>query len=375
MGKGSIGKLPVLGEISLPVHLMVYDDKDNPNKKFHSNFAFWHAADGASDVSTDEGKIGSIGGMMGGHVEMSRYYPCLDRSKEHTKEGSYRQWINVIIDVQDIWNQIEALIDTPGTKVIINGLEEINEKYQTLKKAEREAEEVRKTKLNEIRRMQREAEEADEKKVAISSLVGSIITAQEKAAEIVRRIEKKAHVKYWMGEYGIIEDGGWDLNGRIDASNHYYEEDDEDLFPRKIIPMNYGCGIKIIDKSEKIWCTDEVSEHPEATLHISSYIGISPGAVHYYGRIKFASDWLHDINNPNSRTSCPSIPFFGGNQISLGHQLEEWEFRDYPGTYKGWRVGEFYSGFYTKEDLIKTANHFFRKYFEKGWKLEIEDNS
>jgi hypothetical protein len=368
MGKGSIGKLPVLGEITLPVHLMVYDDKDNPQKHFHSNFAFWHAADGASDVSTDEGNIGSIGGMMGGHVEMSRYYPCLDRSKEHTKEGSYRQWINVIIDVQDMWNQIETLLDTPGTKVIINGLEEIHEKYQALKKAEREAEDIRKEKLEAIRQMQREAEEEEEKKSAISGLIGGLAEAKKKKD----KFEEENKIKYWIKDTGVIEDGGWDLDSCIDTSDFNYKEDDEDLFPRKIIPKNYGTGIKIADKNGTIWVTDK-KENPEVTLTITSWVGTSPGAIHYYGNLRFSSDWPHDVSNINHRTSCPDIPFFRGNKISLTHELEAWEFRDHPDSYKGWHPGDHYAGFYTKEDAVQVARHFFNKYFEKGWKLKIED--
>ena len=370
MGKGSIGKLPVLGEITLPVHLMVYEDKDDRKKKFHSNFAFWHAADGASDVSTDEGQIGSIGGMMGGHVEMSRYYPCLDRSKEHTEEGSYRQWINVIIDVQDIWNQIETLLDTPGTKVTINGLEEINEKYQALKKAEREAEEVKKGKLEAIRQMQREAEEEEEKKVAIANLAADLL-AKKKEKE---KIEENNKVKYWLGDAGVIEDGGWDLTARIDTSDHNYKEDDEDLFDKKIIPINYGTGIKVIDKQGKIWVSEVKEEkHPEVTLTISSFVGVSPGAVHYYGNLKFGPTGLIDPDRPTYESGFWDLKMLNGNKISIARELEESDFRDYPYSYDGWRVGDWYSGFYTPEDVVIAATKFFDNYFEKGWKLIVDE--
>lgn len=371
MGKGSIGKLPVLGDIVLPVHLMTYDNRDNPKQHFHSNFAFWHSADGASDVSTDEGQIGTIGGTMGGHVEMNRYYPNLDRSKEHTKEGSYRQWIEVIIDVQDMWNQIEALLDTPGAKVTINGLEEIQEKYQALKKAEREAEEVRKAKLEAVRQMQREAEEEAEKKVAISSLVGGLLAGKKEK----EKLEENNKVKYWIGEYGVIEDGGWDLTAKIDTSDHNYMEDDEDIFDQKIIPLNYGTGIKVIDKKGKIWVSEiKKTKHPEVTLKITSWVGTAAiGAIHYYGTLNFGPTWLIDPSRPNYTTSTRDLRIFNGNKIALAHELEEWEFRDHPGSYDGWRVGDWYSGFYTEEDVIKSAQKFFDNYFAKGWKLVIDN--
>ena len=57
----------------------------------------------------------------------------------------------------------------------------------------------------------------------------------------------------------------------------------------------------------------------------------------------------------------------------MAHELEEWEFRDYPTSYKGWRVGDYYSGFYTEEAVIAAAQKFFDNYFEKGWKLIIDN--
>ena len=186
MGKDSIGKLPKLGEITLPVHLMVYEDKKNKKKHFMSNFCFWKAADGSSDITRGDKVIGSIGGTMGGHVEMNRYYPCKDSSKEYAGKSSYDQWINVIIDVRDMWEQIEKMLDTPGAKIIIEGLEEIQEKYQALKKAEREAEEVKKAKLEAIRQMQQEAEEEkkNEKKKALGSIMGSLLAGKKQEMEI-----------------------------------------------------------------------------------------------------------------------------------------------------------------------------------------------
>ena len=235
MGQGNIAKLPKLGEITLPVHLMIYDDKKNKKKHFMSNFCFWKAADGSSDITRGDKVIGSIGGTMGGHVEMNRYYP------EHK---NYEQWINVIIDVRDMWEQIEKMLDTPGAKVIIEGLEEIHEKYQALKKAEKEAEEIRKTKLEEIRQMQREAEEEVEKKVAISCLIGGILADKQKKL----KIEKENVVKYWINKTGIIEDSGFNLTKRIDTSDHDYIEEEGG-----IIPKNYGSGIKIIDVKDKFY--------------------------------------------------------------------------------------------------------------------------
>jgi hypothetical protein len=360
MAQGNISKLPKLGEITLPVHLMVYEDKKNPNKDFMSNFCFWKAADGASDVTDNEGReIGSIGGTMGGHVEMNRYYPY---KQERSAGSSYDQWINVIIDVRDMWEQIEKMLDTPGAKVIIEGLEEIQEKYQALKAKERNIEEARKAKLDEIRQMQKEAEKSkeNEKKTALGSIMGSLLAVKK------QEIEEKNVVRYWIGKMGVIEDGGWDLTKRIDTPDHSYIEDDGE-----IIPTNYGTGIKVIDEEGQILTSPEPEKAPEVELRISTWMGTSVGAIHYYGVLEFHSPWLQFGDH---RTTAPyDLRILGTNKIELTHPLEAWELRDYKDSYKGWRVGDHYRGFYTVDDVIKVGKEFFKEYFEKGWKLKITE--
>ena len=370
MAEGNISKLPKLGEITLPVHLMIYDDKKNKNKKFHSNFCFWKAADGSSVVTNNDGKeIGTIGGTMGGHVEVNRYYP------EHE---NYEQWINVIIDVRDIWNQIEQLLDTPGANVIIEGLEEIHEKYQALKSKEKKTDDEKKAKLDEIRQMQKDAEDEKKKKIELEKIINDLAKAKENAEEVSRILkiaqedaEKKVKVKYWINKTGVIEDGGWDLTKKIDTSDHCYS--DEEDFKDKIIPKNYGTGIRIIDDEGKILVSPKPGEYPEVELRISTWMGVSPGAIHYYGTLNFAGYWLYYEDKPTCSSSSWDIKICERSKIEITHALEAWELRDYPDSYKCWRVGDYYRGFYTAAEVIKAGKKFFKKYFEKGWKLKITE--
>jgi hypothetical protein len=377
MAKGSISKLPKLGEIKLPVHLMVYEDKENPKKHFHSGFAYWWAADGTSDVSDDDGNsIGMIGGKMGGHVEMSRYYP--HNGQTHSgKESQYKQWASVIIDVRDIWDQIEALLDSPGVKVQLDGLEEIHAKYQAMRKKEKEKEENAKVKLEEIEKMQREAEE-EEKNKKLTEVDEALLT--KKVSEPETSDFSDVHGVYTIKDTEVLEDSNWDLTENLNGRDiEFYEYKElEGIIPNRDsegkIPIGIGHGVLLMDKHKCELYTDIVRPESdrEVTLEITSWIGISPGAIHYYGDLKFTVANVHPKGKPTTWTSCYDIELFDSGKIQITRILESWEFKKYPGTYKGWRIGDRYSGFYKPEDAIKRGKEVFKDLFGKGWKLKID---
>lgn len=402
MAQGNIAKLPKLGEIKLPVHLMTYDDKENPEKHFHSNFAFWWAADGSSEVSDDDGnQLGMIGGKMGGHVEMSRYYPHNGKNYE---SGKYKQWASVIIDVRDIWDQIEALLESEDVKVQIEGLEEVQEKYQAMMKKEREKEEKEQKKLDEIKRMQKEAEEAEEaeKKAKLAEIAEALQNKPDLEPEIILKPGDEGyegskwdlaerfgtvHGTYMIKNTEIYEDGNWDLTEGLDARDHeFYDYMNQpgikaNRDSKGKIPLNIGCGTLFCDTrhgNKKMMYTDSKNPggyYAEVTLNITSYVGISPGAIHYYGTLNFHTPDVHPEGQPNTSTSCFDLPIYGSGKIQLTRILEAWEFQKYKRqkTYDGWRVGDSYSGFYEEEDLIKRAKQVFEDLFGDGWILKIDE--
>lgn len=403
MGKDQIGKLPKLGDITVPVHLMHYDEKKNSKKHFSSGFAFWKAADGTSDVSDDEGnQVGSIGGTMGGHVEMSRYFPHNGKSYEM---GKYEQWTSVIIDVRDIWEEIEKLIKTENVKVQLDGMEEIFAKYQALREKEKIEEEKKQKKLEEIKQMQKEAEEEAERKLKES---------EEKAAkEAEEEAERKkllepviilkpgdkgyegskwdlesrfgtVHGSYKIKDTEILEDGNWDLTEGLDARDiDFYEYKNQEGVKANRdsngkIPLNIGYNTLFVDtryNKREVLYTDPKNpggHDAEVTLDITSYVGISPGAIHSYGSLKFNTPRVHPAGQPNTSTSCWDLPLYGTGRIQLTRILESWEFKKYKGTYDGWRAGDSYSGFYKEEDIIERAKIVFSDLFGEGWILKIE---
>jgi len=375
MGKNSIGKLPKLGEITVPVHLMTYDDKENEKLHFHSNFCFWKAADGTSDVIVDEKQIGSIGGTMGGHVEMNRYYPNNGEKHETSK---YKQWTNVIVDVRDIWDQIESLLESKDVKVQIKGLEEVQEKYQKMMKKEKE----KKEKIEEIKKMQLDAEEEarkeienieekakEEKKIKIASIIDSL----KKEKESFQHVDGT----YMIGKTEVYEDNNWDLKENLQGSDYeFYEYKNKkgivsNRDSKGKIPVNIGCGIKVRSGDEML-LTDFKNEDKIVTLDISSWMGISPGAIHYYGYLEFDIPWLHLEKEPNVCQSNFDLKLLGRGKIELTHKLEAWELKKYPGAYDTYRVGNSYRGFYTREDVIKRGKEVLKDLFGEGWKLKIE---
>jgi hypothetical protein len=374
MAQGSIAKLPKLGEIKLPVHLMVYDDKVNPEKHFHSGFAYWWAADGTSEVTDNDGNvIGMIGGKMGGHVEMSRYYPHNGQPHEN---GKYKQWTTAIIDVRDIWDQIEALLDSPGVRVQLDGIEEVNAKYQAIKAAERQKKDADDKKLEEIKQMQREAEEL-QKSQSLSELA-SALRDRSDAGEL------QPVGVYPIGDIDIYEDNNWDLSECLDGMDieFYDKKEQKGIRPNRDtdgkIPLNIGCGVRMAENRNGkpgFLFSDRRNQDNKVTLSITSWIGTSPGAIHYYGNLKFSAAYVHPENDPNCSTSCWDVPLFNrAGNIRLTRILEKWELSKYPYNYDGWKAGDVYSGFYSPEDVIKRAEEVFNDLFSGEWKLKVEKN-
>ena len=370
MAQGKIAELPKLGEIKLPVHLMVYDNKENKKRCFHSGFAYWWAADGNSEVTDGDGNvIVMIGGKMGGHVEMCRYYPHNGQPHEN---GKYKQWVTAIIDVRDIWDQIEELLQSEDVQVQLDGLEELSAKIEKTRKEAQAKKEASDKRLAEIKAMQQEAE----KKEALGSLVSALQNKPEPVAEPIGDLVSVYKIK----DTEIYEDNNWDLNeGFNDRDCNFYEKKEEEgIRPNRDkdgkIPLNLGCGVRVRDQYGKFLYTDNEKEEGydrEVTLNVTSWIGTSPGAIHYYGNMHFKTCTVHLEGEPTCSTSCWDIPLFGSGNIQLTRELEAWEFKKFPKTYDGWYHGDRYSGFYTPEEVIARGKEVFKDLFGKGWKLKI----
>lgn len=394
---GKMEDIPVLGDIKVPVRLMRYANKEHPERNYFCNFAHWWAADGTSDVSDNEGnKIGHIGGTMGGHCQMTRYFP-------NEKEND--ETIHVIIDVRDIWNQIEELLESKDVQVQLEGMEEVQRKYQEMEK-----------KLREIKDMQKKAEEEEaekkrleeEAKKPYKNIVDGFKQCKNCNAVLYnheecncKEIEEKkaalANMAVALKEsklqptenptittsngttYEILENPhNWDLNESFRGRDaEFYNERGNSNNPNRNkdgrIPTNIGCGVKL-KKGNEILYTDEKPNkrwNGRAILNITSWRGISPDAIHYYGAIEFYAPDVHPEGEPNSSTSC-WLPIFSKSEIQITRILEQWEIDKYPYNYADWDAGSDYRGFYTPEDVIEKGREVFNDLFASDWKLEID---
>ena len=180
-----------------------------------------------------------------------------------------------------------------------------------------------------------------------------------------------------------IEDGYYIIN----ANGHTKEQLETEL-PREdidyieqgiVIPVNFGVGIELLHKGERLIYRRGGSTYrskPTVTLEITSWRGISCGALHYYGKLKIGFPEAVYISNKEKQnyTTSTYIPMFKRNDIELTQELEQWEIDKYPENYKNYyHAGQRHRGFYTKKQVMEYAELVFEQIFEKGWEYRVDD--
>jgi hypothetical protein len=124
--KTKIQKLPIIGHITIPIHLM--GDTDG----FHSGFAFWKVADCASEVYEDDAEgnevqLGKIGATMGGHTE-ARMNDLSVETPDTCAKGT-----TLMLDAVEMWQAIATVFDSAEGQ---EQLKLINAKYREDQDAE-----------------------------------------------------------------------------------------------------------------------------------------------------------------------------------------------------------------------------------------------
>jgi len=164
-------------------------------------------------------------------------------------------------------------------------------------------------------------------------------------------------------DWEILDALHWDLEYKIPENDYALD---------KKFPPNYLCGIQAKHRGE--YYISRMYKKPTVTLIITSWLGLSFGAIHYYGTLEISIPDMTKEKEPSWSCSCWGIPAFNNDKITLTAILEQWEIDKYPHNYKYKRVGNRHRGFYGKDSIEARAKEIFNKFFGEGWEFKIDNN-
>ena len=166
----------------------------------------------------------------------------------------------------------------------------------------------------------------------------------------------------------IIDDNNWNLNDAIPETD--WETENANI---KISP-DFGCGIKTMYENNSYTFKHSPRRKPIVTLEIKTWRGMSSDAIHYYGSLYISLPNMERDNMPGYTVGIygrDGIPMFSNDKIELTNVLEQWEIDKYPDSYKYYKVGQRYNGFYSAAGVERRAKEVFEKIFCDGWELKI----
>lgn len=186
---------------------------------------------------------------------------------------------------------------------------------------------------------------------------------------------------------GFFKDNPEDRYYVINANGYTKEQlstelpkEDIDYIEQGIkIPVNFGLGVEVLHKGDRLLYKrggNSWRAKPTVTLEISTWRGVSVGALHYYGKLNICLPEACYVGNPEKEnyTTSTYIPMYQEHDIELTQELEQWEIDKYPDNYRDYyRAGQRHRGFYTKKQVREYAELVFEQIFEKGWLYRVDD--
>lgn len=159
--------------------------------------------------------------------------------------------------------------------------------------------------------------------------------------------------------------------------------DSQDL--KEPIPVTYGLGVEFENKSGKFVTIDDVhyKDGREITLTITSFVGISMGAIHCYGRLVWydlplkcleSKDKYHKVGDISSISGAFEKPEeTEDGEVVLRRLITKEELKD-KDRFEGYSEDSWINCFDTAEEVLKLGKEIHKKYFS-DWKLIIDDCS
>ena len=172
--------------------------------------------------------------------------------------------------------------------------------------------------------------------------------------------------------YKIINANGYTVE---QLSTELPEKDYEYIEKGIKIPIDYGMGVEVIYEGRHyIFQRNGNWGKATVTLNITTWRGISSGAMHYYGKLDIRLPEMSEVGTQRTLSSNFFIPMYNNDTIELTQVLEQWEIDKYPENYKDYNhAGDRHRGFYTKKQLIDYAKKMFDEIFGEGWIFKIDD--
>jgi hypothetical protein len=172
--------------------------------------------------------------------------------------------------------------------------------------------------------------------------------------------------------YKIINANGYT---KEQLSTELPEHDNEYIEQGIKIPLNYGMGVEVIHEDKQyIFQRNGNWGKAVVTVDITTWRGMSCGALHYYGKLQIKLPEMTQVETKSTLSSNFFIPMYENHTIELSQVLEQWEIDKYPENYQYNHAGDRHRGFYSPEGIKRRAREVFDQVFEKGWKLKFEEH-
>ena len=144
---------------------------------------------------------------------------------------------------------------------------------------------------------------------------------------------------------------------------------DHDIIDK--IPKTYGIGIKFSDRNDEFVSVYEEEYPRKVILDITTWKGITPGALHHYGVLKVGSVKCQNIRTGNISYPQKLAPKpTKGLTVHLTRPLTKRDLLLENGErFKGAKIGERIKNFDSIREVEEAAIKFFNEFFLDGWNL------
>jgi len=149
----------------------------------------------------------------------------------------------------------------------------------------------------------------------------------------------------------------------------------------KRIPPSFGVGLKYKSHGRR-YITVGDEKPRRVILDVRSWVGVSMGAIHYYGHLKYfgvSSDVIGGSEDDSVYTSdAPDASQSGDIELTrkltakdegVGKSYDDYVAFGGGNRFAGYEVGEPTNCFDTEDDVIEKAKKEFKRIFGSGWKL------